>query len=72
MEDTQIFNITALLVLALIIGGMAFFAAVMTPLVFTKLPSEISGPFILVMARYHYTIDVCVSGLVYFFVYSNI
>ena len=46
MEDTQIFNITALVILALIIGGMAFFAAVMTPLVFTKLPPEISGPFI--------------------------
>ena len=46
MEDTQIFNITASVILALIIGGMAFFAAVMTPLVFTKLPPEISGPFI--------------------------
>ena len=46
MEDTQIFNITASGILALIIGGMAFFAAVMTPLVFTKLPPEISGPFI--------------------------
>ena len=33
---------------------------------------KITGPLVLVMARYHYTIDVCVSGLVYFFVYSNI
>jgi hypothetical protein len=30
------------------------------------------GPFLLIIARQHYTIDVCVSGLVYFFVYSNI
>ena len=30
------------------------------------------GPFLLVIARYHYTIDVCVSGLVYYFVYSKI
>ena len=27
---------------------------------------KILGPFLLVVARYHYTIDVCVSGLVYF------
>ncbi len=28
------------------------------------------GPFLLVVARQHYTIDVCVSGLVYFFMYN--
>ena len=33
---------------------------------------KILGPFLLVVARYHYTIDVCVSGLVYFFIYKNI
>ena len=33
---------------------------------------KITGPLLLVIARYHYTIDVCVSGLVYFFVYNNI
>ena len=33
---------------------------------------KIVGPFLLVVARYHYTIDVCVSGLVYFFIYNNI
>ena len=33
---------------------------------------KIFGPLLLVVARYHYTIDVCVSGLVYFFVYTNI
>ena len=46
MDYTQIFYITALLILSIIIGGMVFFAAFMTPLVFTKLPPETSGPFI--------------------------
>ena len=46
MNNLQIFDITGIFILALIIGGMFFFAAIMTPLVFTKLPPEISGPFI--------------------------
>lgn len=46
MNSLQIFDITGIFLLALIIGGMFFFAAIMTPLVFTKLPPEISGPFI--------------------------
>ena len=46
MELTQLLQIAALFTTALIIGGMAFFASVMTPLVFTKLEPEISGPFI--------------------------
>jgi len=40
------FDVTGIFLLALIIGGMFFFAAIMTPMVFTKLPPEISGPFI--------------------------
>ena len=46
MELIQISQIGALFVLALVIGGMSFFASVMTPLVFTKLPPDIAGPFI--------------------------
>ena len=46
MSNLQIFDITGIFLLALIIGGMFFFATIMTPLVFTKLPPEISGPFI--------------------------
>jgi len=46
MGNLQIFDITGIFLLALIIGSMFFFAAIMTPLVFTKLPPEISGPFI--------------------------
>ncbi len=46
MNSLEIFEITGIFLLALIIGGMFFFAAIMTPLVFTKLPPETSGPFI--------------------------
>ena len=46
MNNFQLFDITGIFLLSLIIGGMFFFAAIMTPLVFTKLPPEISGPFI--------------------------
>ena len=46
MNSLQIFDIIGIFLLALVIGGMFFFAAIMTPLVFTKLPPEISGPFI--------------------------
>jgi hypothetical protein len=42
----EIFHILGLVLVALILGGMMFFACIMTPLVFTKLPPEISGPFI--------------------------
>jgi len=34
------------LVVAAVFGGMVFFAAVFTPLVFTRLPAEIAGAFI--------------------------
>ena len=33
---------------------------------------KISGPLLLVVSRQHYTIDVCVSGLVYFDVFQYI
>jgi len=46
MNNLAIYDITGIFLLSLIIGGMFFFAAIMTPLVFAKLPSEISGPFI--------------------------
>jgi hypothetical protein len=39
-------NIISLFLVALIIGGMVFFAAVIAPLVFTKLPPEHAGKFI--------------------------
>lgn len=39
-------DILAGLGLAALVGGMLFFGAVMAPLVFTKLPAEVAGPFI--------------------------
>ncbi len=36
----------ALFCVALLLGGMGFFAAVVAPLVFTRLPPPVAGPFI--------------------------
>jgi len=44
--EVEIIHIVGLVLVALVLGGMMFFACIMTPLVFTKLPPEISGPFI--------------------------
>ena len=44
--SVELINILGLVLIALVLGGMMFFACIMTPLVFTKLPPEISGPFI--------------------------
>jgi hypothetical protein len=38
-------EIAAGLVIALVLGGMAFFSFVFSPLVFFKLPTETAGPF---------------------------
>lgn len=38
--------IAALVSLALLVGGMAFFAVVVAPLVFTRLPADQAGAFI--------------------------
>ena len=42
----EIIQILDWVVVALVLGGMTFFACIMTPLVFTKLPPDVSGPFI--------------------------
>ena len=39
-------NLVAVFALALLFGGMIFFAAVVAPLVFTRLPAEHAGRFI--------------------------
>jgi hypothetical protein len=41
-----ILALVALFALALLLGGMSFFAAVMAPLIFTRLPAGAAGPFI--------------------------
>jgi hypothetical protein len=47
-------------------GHSLFFIGIGKMLNSVSIP--IIGPFLLVVARQHYTIDVCVSGLVYFLV----
>jgi hypothetical protein len=47
-------NILILLGLACLVGGMLFFGAVMAPLVFTKLPADVSGPFIRSVFPFYY------------------
>ena len=51
-------------------GHSLFFIAIGNML--NNIIIKICGPFLLIIARQHYTIDVCVSGLVYFFVYCQI
>ncbi len=47
-------SVLAALGLSLMIGGMVFFGAIIAPLVFTKLPPDISGPFIrAIFPRYY-------------------
>jgi hypothetical protein len=52
METTL--AVIALFSLALALGGMAFFAAVVAPLVFTRLPFEHAGRFIRAMFPHYY------------------
>ncbi len=53
----------AALGLAALVGGMLFFAAIMTPLVFTKLPPEVAGPFIRAAFPRYYAFMVVTAGL---------
>ena len=46
MDTLSILHVSGLFVLALLLGGMGFFAFIMTPLVFTQLPASTAGPFI--------------------------
>ncbi|MBR0654000.1 DUF4149 domain-containing protein [Plastoroseomonas arctica] len=39
-------DLIALFALAVLFGGMVFFAAILAPLVFTRLPGEVAGGFI--------------------------
>ncbi len=46
MDIFSVFHVSGLFVLALLLGGMGFFAFIMTPLVFTQLPASTAGQFI--------------------------
>ena len=64
METVSLLPISQLvagLALALTFGGMTFFSAVLTPLVFSKLPLKVAGPFIRqVFPWYYLTMGVTV------------
>lgn len=52
----------ALVALAVLLGGMAFFATVMAPLVFTKLPGATAGAFIReVFPAYYLFVLICAA-----------
>ncbi len=53
-------QIIAVLGLAVLLGGMVFFAAVMAPLVFTRLPAAVGDPFIRAAFPWYY--GYCAAG----------
>ena len=56
-------NILAGLGLAALAGGMLFFGAIMAPLVFTKLPPDIAGPFIRAAFPRYYGFIIVSAGV---------
>jgi hypothetical protein len=49
--------------LAVLIGGMVFFAAVMAPLIFTRLPAAMGDPFIRSAFPFYYLFCAVSAGL---------
>ena len=60
----MVLSAAALLASALLLGGMAFFAAVLAPLVFTALPADAAGRFVrrLFPAYYLWIIAAAAAG----------
>jgi hypothetical protein len=56
-------DIVALLLSALLFGGMAFFAGVMAPLIFSKLPAETAGGFMREVFPVYYLVMALVAFL---------
>ncbi|MBU6448624.1 MAG: DUF4149 domain-containing protein [Rhodospirillales bacterium] len=56
-------SILALLGTGLLAGGMLFFSAVMAPLVFTRLPMDVAGPFIRTAFPFLYAYCLATSGV---------
>ncbi|WP_052214003.1 DUF4149 domain-containing protein [Belnapia sp. F-4-1] len=59
----MILSALASLSLALLLGGMAFFVAVVAPLVFTKLPPEWAGRFIRQLFPVYYLWLIATAGI---------
>jgi hypothetical protein len=56
-------NILTALGLSALVGGMLFFGAVMAPLVFTKLPPDVAGPFIRAAFPFYYAYMIVAAGI---------
>lgn len=56
-------HVAAALALALLLGGMVFFAAVVAPNVFTRLPMAVAGPFIRVLFPWYYRYLIVTSAV---------
>jgi hypothetical protein len=56
-------RIAGALGLGSLLGGMLFFAFVLAPLVFTRLPAPVAGPFIRAVFPYYYAYMVACAGL---------
>jgi Domain of unknown function (DUF4149) len=56
-------NILTALGLSALVGGMLFFGAVMAPLVFTKLPLDVAGPFIRAAFPFYYAYMIVSAGI---------
>ncbi len=63
MTMGPILTTTAGLLAATAFGSMIFFAAVMAPLIFTRLPEEVSGPFIRTVFPRYYAVLAIATGL---------
>lgn len=64
-----VLHVSATLALALMLGGMVFFAAIVAPNVFTRLPMAHAGPFIRVLFPWYYrylaaTAAICAVALI--------
>ena len=60
---SQAGRILSVLGLGALVGGMLFFGIIMAPLVFTKLPPEVIGPFIRASFPRYYAFIVCTALL---------
>ncbi|MEM6943536.1 MAG: DUF4149 domain-containing protein, partial [Pseudomonadota bacterium] len=56
-------DILALYTLTIAFGGMVFFTALFSPLVFVKLPAETAGPFIRQVFPWYFAATAVVLGL---------
>ncbi len=67
MFDWPGFHVLAVVAVALVLGGMVFFAAFMTPMVFAKLPRETAGAFLAQVFPVYYQVMAVAAVLAVLF-----